>query len=166
MRGHRQDSAQKWGLPCRWLFCFLSAKTGVKQTFVQTRSEVINHTKTIQESKTGVEFVPGSTHRTAQLQRTVPPMHPLLQSKFSHHSGGLLPLWKQAKHKVLKTHQNHCNFRWSVAVMKVSAAEIIAPHTRKKNKNTHLFPTEKVPIESYLANGVNRQRPALSSSKT
>jgi hypothetical protein len=37
--------------------------------------------------------------------------------------------------------------------MKVSAAEINAPHTRKKIKNTHLFPTEKVPFESHLANG-------------
>ena len=28
MRGHRQDSAQKWGLPCRWLF-FIFSKVGV-----------------------------------------------------------------------------------------------------------------------------------------
>ena len=42
-----------------------------------------NHTKTIQESKTGVELVLISTHRTAQLQRALPPMHPLLQAKFS-----------------------------------------------------------------------------------
>ena len=26
MRGHRQDSAQKWGLPCRWLFLFFLGK--------------------------------------------------------------------------------------------------------------------------------------------
>ena len=42
-----------------------------------------NHAKTIQESKTGVELVLRSTHRTAQLQRALPPMHPLLQAKFS-----------------------------------------------------------------------------------
>ena len=42
-----------------------------------------NHTKTIQESKTGVELVLRSTHRTAQLQRALPPMHPLYQAKFS-----------------------------------------------------------------------------------
>ena len=35
-------------------------------------AEVIEHTKTIQESKTGVESVLRSTHRTAQLQRVVP----------------------------------------------------------------------------------------------
>ena len=56
------------------------------------KQEVINHTKTIQESKTGVEFVPGSTHRTAQLQRTVPPMHPFLQAKLPLYRSGLLPL--------------------------------------------------------------------------
>ena len=137
-------------------FLFFLGKTGVKQTFVQTRSEVINHTKTIQESKTGVGAVFRSTHRTAQLQRTLPPMHPLLQAKFSHHRSGLSPLWKQAKRKVLKNAPNRRNFRRSVAVMKVSAAEINAPHTRKKFKNTRLFPTEKVPFESYLANGANR----------
>ena len=115
-----------------------------------------NHTKTIQESKTGVEFILRPTHRTAQLQRTLPPLHPLLQAKFSCHCGGLSPLRKQAKRKVLKNAPNRRNFRGSVAVMKVSAAEINAPHARKKFKNTHLFPTEKAPFESHLANGANR----------
>jgi len=44
-------------------------------------------------------------HQTAQLQRTLPPMHPLLQAKFSRHCGGLSSLRKQAQHKVLKGHQ-------------------------------------------------------------
>ena len=115
-----------------------------------------NHTKTIQESEAGVESVHRSTHRTAQLQRTVPPLHLLLQAKFSRHCGGLSPPRKQAKRKVLQNAPNRRNFRRSVTVMKVSAAETNAPHTRMKIKNTHLFPTEKVPFESYLANGANR----------
>ena len=102
-----------------------------------------NHTKTIQESKTGVEFVRRSRHRTAQLQRTVPPLLPLLQAKFSRHRGGLSPLRKQAKRKVLKYAPNHRNFRRSVAVMEVSAAETNAPYTRRKQQNTHPFYTEK-----------------------
>ena len=158
MRGHRQDSAQKWGLPCRWLFCFFLGKNRWETDLCSNKIGGDNHTKTIQESKTWVEFIPGSTHRTAQLQRIVPPLHPLLQAKFSHHCGGLSPLWKQAKRKVLKSAPNRRNFRWSVAVMKVSTAEINAPHTRKKNKNTHLFPTEKVPFESHLTNGAERRQ--------
>ena len=51
MRGHRQDSTQKWGLPCRWLFCFSLGKTGVKQTFVQTRSEVITIPRLFKKAK-------------------------------------------------------------------------------------------------------------------
>ena len=117
-----------------------------------------NHTKTIQESETGVGSVHSSTHRTAQRQRTLPPLHPLVQAKFPLYRSGLFPLWKQAQHKVLKPHPNHCNFRRWVAVMKVSTAEINAPYTRKKNKNTHLFPTEKVPFESYLAIGARRRQ--------
>ena len=42
--------------------------------------------------------------------------------------------------------------------MKVFAAEINAPYTRKKIKNMHLFPTEKVPFESYLANGAEQRQ--------
>ena len=137
-------------------FLFFLGKTGVKQTFVQTRSEVINHTKTIQESKTGVGSVFRSTHRTAQLQRTLPPMHPLLQAKFSHHRSGLSPLWKQAKRKVLKNAPTSRNFRRSVAVMKVSAAEINAPQTRRKQQKMQPFPTEKGILRFYLANGANR----------
>ena len=53
MRGHRQDSAQKWGLPCRWLFCFSWAKTGMKQTFVQTRSEVMVTSTTLKKLLSG-----------------------------------------------------------------------------------------------------------------
>ena len=122
-----------------------------------------DHIKTIQESKTGVEFVLRSTHRAAQLQRTLPPLHPLLQAKFSRHCGGLSPLRKQAKRKVLKNAPNRRNFRRSVAVMKVSATEINAPHTRRKQQNTHPFPTEKGIFESYLANSANRQENAQPS---
>ena len=137
-------------------FLFFLGKNRCETELCSTKIGGDNHTKTIQESKTGVESVPRFTHRTAQLQRTLPPLHPLLQAKFSHHCGGLSPLRKQAKRKVLKNAPNRRNFRRSVAVMKVSAAEINAPHTRMKIKNTHLFPTEKVPLESYLANGANR----------
>ena len=56
------------------------------------KQEVINHTKTIQESKTGVESVFRSTHWAAQLQRTVPPLHPLLQAELPLYRSGLLPL--------------------------------------------------------------------------
>ena len=105
------------------------------------KQEVINHTKTIQESKTGVEFIPWSWHRTAQLQRALPPLHPWLQAKFSRHRGGLSPLRKQAKRKVLKSASNHRNFRRSVAVMKVSAAETKELHARKSK--THIFLTVK-----------------------
>ena len=163
MRGHRQDSAQKWGLPCRWLFLFSFGKNRCETDLCSTKIGGDNHTKTIQESKTGVEFIPRSTHRTAQLQRTVPSMYPLLQAKFLHHCGGLSPLWKQAKRKVLKSAPNRRNFRRSIAVMKVSAAEINAPHTKKKTKNMHLFPTEKAPFESYLATGANWQETAQPS---
>ena len=135
---------------------FFLGKTGVKQTFVQLRSEVIDHTKTIQESKTGVESVLRSTYRTAQLQRTLPPLHPLVQAKFSHHRGGLSPLRKQTQHKVLKYAPKHRNFRRSVAVMKVSAAEINAPYTRRKQQNTHPFPTEKGTLRFHLAKGAYR----------
>ena len=117
-----------------------------------------NHTKTIQESKTGVESVFRSTHWAAQLQRALPPMHPLLQAKFSRYCGGLSPLRKQAKRKVLKSAPNHRYFRRSVAVMKVSAAEINAPYTRKNTQNTHPFPTEKGIFESYLAIGTERRQ--------
>jgi hypothetical protein len=95
-------------------------------------------------------------HRTAQLQRTLPPLHPLLQAKFSRHRGGLSPLRKQAKRKVLKSAPNRRNFRRSIAVMKVSAVEINAPHTRRKQQNTHPFPTEKGILRFHLANGANR----------
>ena len=137
-------------------FLFFLGKTGVKQTFVQTRSEVINHTKTIQESKTGVGSVLRSQYQTAQLQRTVPPLYPLLQAKFSRHCGGLSPLRKQTKRKVLKSAPNRRYFQRWIAVMKVSAAEINAPHTRRKQQNTHPFPTEKGILRFHLANGVNR----------
>ena len=156
MRGHRQDSAQKWGLPCRWLFLFFLGKNRCETDLCSNKIGGDNHTKIIQESEAGVESVHRSTHRTVQLQRTLPPLHPLLQAKFSRHCGGLSLLWKQAQHKVLKRAPKHRNFRRSIAVMKVSAAEINAPHARKKFKNTHLFPTEKVPFESHLANGTNR----------
>ena len=115
-----------------------------------------NHTKTIQESKAGVESIPGLTHWTAQLQRTLPPLHPLVQAKFSRHCGGLSPLRKQAKRKVLKNAPNRRNFRRSVAVMEVSAAETNAPYTRRKQQNTHPFPTEKGHDRFYLASGTNR----------
>ena len=115
-----------------------------------------HHTKTIQESKTGVESVPRFTHRTAQLQRTLPPLHPLLQAKFSLHCGGLSPLRKQAKRKVLKNAPNRRNFRRSVAVMKVSVTKINGPYTRRKQQNTHPFPTEKGILRFHLANGANR----------
>ena len=72
VRNHGQEQYRKYG--------------------AKEKQEVINHTKTIQESKTGVEFVPGSTHRTAQLQRTVPPLHPLLQAELPLYRSGLLPL--------------------------------------------------------------------------
>ena len=144
-------------------FLFFLGKNRCETDLCSTKIGGDNHTKTIQESKTGVEFIPGSMHRTAQLQRTLPPLHPLVQAKFSRHCGGLSPLRKQAKRKVLKNAPNRRNFRRSVAVMKVSAAEIIAPYTRKKIKNTHLFPTEKVPFESHLANGANRQENAQPS---
>ena len=214
MRGHRQDSAQKWGLPCRWLFLFFLGKNrcetdlcskqmgGEIHQMTVSKNAMMHcvskfwpngkgnatiltvwlrcfwchpvtirwpskhapgtkkgewHAAIIEKSKTGVGSIPGSMHRTAQLQRTLPPLHPLLQAKFSHHCGGLSPLRKQAKRKVLKSAPNRRNFRRSVAVMKVSAAEINAPHTRRKQQNTHPFPTEKVPIESYLTNGANRQ---------
>ena len=115
-----------------------------------------NHTKTIQESKTGVESVLRPTYQTAQLQRTLPPLHPLLQAKFSRYRGGLSPLRKQAKRKVLKNAPNRRNFRRSIAVMKVSAVEINAPHTRRKQQNTHPFPTEKDILRFHLANSANR----------
>ena len=156
MRGHRQDNAQKWGLPCRWLFLFFLGENRRETDLCPNKIGGDNHTKTIQESKTGVELVLRSTHRTAQLQRALPPMHPLLQAKFSHHRGGLSPLWKQAKRKVLKSVPNHCNFRRSIAVMKVSAAKINAPHTRRKQQNTHPFPTEKSILRFHLANSANR----------
>ena len=123
----------------------------------ERKSRGDNHTKTIQESKTGVESIPGLTHRAAHLQRTVPPLHPLLQAKFSCHCGGLSPLRKQAKRKVLKNAPKRRNFRRSIAVMKVSAAEINAPHTRRKQQNTHPFPTEKGIFRFYLAYGTDRQ---------
>ena len=134
-------------------FLFFLGKNRCETDLCSNKIGGDNHTKTIQESKTGVEFVRRSRHRTAQLQRTLPSLHPLLQAKFSRHCGGLSPLRKQAKRKVLKNAPNRRNFRRSVAVMKVSAAEINAPYTRRKQQNTHLFPTEKVPFESYLANG-------------
>ena len=164
MRGHRQDSAQKWGLPCRWLFLFFLSENRCKTDLCSTKIGGDNHTKTIQEGKTGVESILRSTHWTAQLQRTVPPMHPLLQAKLLHHRGGLSPLWKQAQHKVLKHAPNCRNFRKSIAVMKVSAAEINVPHTRKKSKNTHLFPTEKVPFESYLVSARNGGKPTTQQA--
>ena len=157
MRGHRQDSAQKWGLPCRWLFLFFLGKNQCETDLCSNKIGGDNHTKTIQESKTGMGSIPGSMHRTAQLQRTLPPLHPLLQAKFSHHCGGLSPLRKQAKRKVLKSAPNHRNFRRWIAVMKVSAAEINAPYTRRKQQNTHPFPTEKGHFRFYLASGANRQ---------
>ena len=137
-------------------FLFFLGKNRYETDLCSNKIGGDDHTKTIQESKTGVEFIPRSTHRTAQLQRTMPPLHPLLQAKFPYHRGGLSPLRKQMQHKVLKYAPKHRNFRRSVAVMKVSAAEINAPYTRRKQQNTHLFPTEKVPFESYLANGANR----------
>ena len=140
-------------------FLFFLGKNRYETDLCSNKIGGDDHIKTIQESKTGVESVLRSTHRTAQLQRTLPPLHPLVQAKFSHHRGGLSPLRKQAKRKVLKNAPNRRNFRGSVAVMKVSAAEINGPYTGKKNKNTHLFPTEKVPFESYLANGSNRHYP-------
>ena len=147
MRGHRQDSAQKWGLPCRWLFLFFLGKNrcetdlcskqtggenplddGIKKRNAALCFEILTkrsckrsnfnrlvkaflvspsynyrppstkkgewHATLIQKSKTGVEFVLRSTHRAAQLQRTLPPLQPLLQAKFSHHCGGLSPLRK------------------------------------------------------------------------
>ena len=117
-----------------------------------------NHTKTVQESKTGVGVVLRSTHRTAQLQRTMPPLHPLLQAKFSRHCGGLSPLRKQAQYKVLKHAPKHRNFRRWIAMKKVSAAEINGPQTRKNTQNTHPFPTEKGIFESYLATGTERRQ--------
>ena len=139
-------------------FLFSLGKNRCETDLCSTKIGGDNHTKTIQKSETGVEFIPRSTHRTAQLQRTVSPLHPLLQAKFSLHRSDLFPLRKQAQHKVLKTHPNHCKFRRAGAVMKVSAAEIIVPYTGKKIKNTHLFPTEKVPFESYLAIGTERRQ--------
>jgi len=47
-------------------------------------------------------------------------------------------------------------FRRWFAVMKVSAAEINAPHTRREQQNTHPFPTEKGILQFHLANGANR----------
>ena len=137
-------------------FLFFLGKNRCETDLCSTKIGGDNHTKTIQESKTGVEFILRPTHRTAQLQRTLPPLHPLLQAKFSCHCGGLSPLRKQAKRKVLKSAPNRRNFRRSVAVMKVSAAEINAPYTRRKQQNTHPFPTEKGILRFYLANGANR----------
>ena len=165
MRGHRQDSAQKWGLPCRWLFLFFLGKNRCETDLCSNKIGGDNHTKTIQESKTGVEFILRPTHQTAQLQRTLPPLHPLLQAELLCHRGGLSPLWKQAQHKVPKHAPKHRNFRRSVAVMKVSAAEINAPYTRRKQQNTHPFPAEKDNLRFYLANGANRQRSTISLSK-
>ena len=158
MRGHRQDSAQKWGLPCRWLFLFFLGENRCETDLCSNKIGGDNHTKTIQESKTGVEFVPRSWHRTAQLQRTMPPLHPLLQAKLLCHSGELYPLWKQAKRKVLKSAPNRRNFRRSIAVMKVSTTKINGPQTRKNTQNTHPFPTEKGIFESYLAIGTERRQ--------
>ena len=137
-------------------FLFFLGKNRCETDLCSTKIGGDNHTKTIQESEAGVESVHRSTHRTAQLQRTVPPLHPLLQAKFSRHCGGLSPLRKQAKRKVLKNAPNRRNFRGSVAVMKVSAAEINAPHTRREQQNTHPFPTEKGILRFHLANGANR----------
>ena len=137
-------------------FLFFLGKNRCETDLCSTKIGGDNHTKTIQEGKTGVEFVLRSTHRAAQLQRTLPPLHPLLQAKFSRHRGGLSPLRKQAKRKVLKSAPNRRNFRRLIAVMKVSAAEINAPHTRRKQQNTHPFPTEKGILRFHLANGVNR----------
>ena len=132
-------------------FLFFLGKNRYETDLCSNKIGGDNHTKTIQESKTGVEYVPGFAHRTAQLQRTVPSMYPLLQAKFLHHCGGLSPLWKQAKRKVLKSAPKRRNFRRTFTVMKVSAAEINAPYTRKNTQNTHPFPTEKGIFESYLA---------------
>ena len=147
-------------------FLFFLGKNRCETDLCSTKIGGDNHTKTIQEGKTGVEFVLRSTHRTAQLQRALPPLQPLLQAKLSCHCGGLSPLRKQAKHKVLKHAPNRRKFRRSVAVMKVSVTEINAPHTRRKQQNTHPFPTEKGHLRFYLANGANRQRSTLSASKT
>ena len=138
-------------------FLFFLGKNRCETDLCSTKIGGDNHTKTIQESKTGVESVPRFTHRTAQLQRTLPPLHPLLQAKFSRHCGGLSPLRKQAKRKVLKSAPNRRNFRRWIAVMKVSAAEINAPHTRRKQQNTHPFPTGKGHLRFHLANVANRQ---------
>ena len=37
MRGHRQDSAQKWGLPCRWLFLFFLGKNRCETDLCSTK---------------------------------------------------------------------------------------------------------------------------------
>ena len=134
-------------------FLFFLGKNRCETDLCSNKIGGDNHTKTIQESKTGVEFIPRSTHRTAQLQRTMPPLHPLLQAKFSRHCGGLSPLRKQAQYKVLKHAPKPRNFRRWIAMKKVSAAEINGPYTGKRNKNTHPFPTEKAPFESYLVTG-------------
>ena len=143
-------------------FLFFLGKNRYETDLCSNKIGGDDHIKTIQESKTGVESVFRSTHWAAQLQRALPPMHPLLQAKFSRYCGGLSPLWKQAKRKVLKNAPNRRNFRRSVAVMKVSATEINAPHTRRKQQNTHPFPTEKGQLGFHLANGANRQRSTTS----
>ena len=146
-------------------FLFFLGENRCETDLCSTKIGGDNHTKTIQESKTGVESVLRPTHRTAQLQRTLPPLHPPLQAKLSRHCGGLSPLRKQAKDKVLKHAPNSCNFRRSIAVMKVSAAETNAPLTRRKQQNTHPFPTEKGHFGFHLASGANRQQSPLSLSK-
>ena len=72
-------------------FLFSLGKNRCETDLCSTKIGGDNHTKTIQESKTGVGSVLRSQYRTAQLQRTLPPMHPLLQAKFSRHCGGLSP---------------------------------------------------------------------------
>ena len=124
-------------------FLFFLGKNRCETDLCSTKIGGDNHTKTIQESKTGVELVLRPTHRAAQLQRTLPPLHPLLQTKFSRHCGGLSPLRKQAKRKVLKNAPNRRNFRRSVAVMKVSAAEINAPAHEKENQKYAPFSYRK-----------------------
>ena len=141
------------------VFLFFLGKNRCETDLCSNKIGGDNHTKTIQESEAGVESVPRSMHRTAQLQRTLPPLHPLLQAKFSRHCGGLSPLRKQAKRKVLKSAPNRRNFRRSIAVRKVSAVEINAPHTRRKQQNTHPFPTEKGIFRIYLAYGTSGINP-------
>ena len=53
MRGHRQDSAQKWGLPCRWLFLFFLGKNRCETDFVQPRSEVMVTSTTLKKLLSG-----------------------------------------------------------------------------------------------------------------